>query len=256
MACLLRAGAVADLSPHVARVHCAGRRLVALQLAFGTTMRKGRRWSGWASSGYRRAVCASRPTICALLRLSGAAIGSPAWRAGATGPRPSARSSRTWLPQQARATREPERGPEPRREASSSGDHAARRGRGGHRVVPAGLEPSCTSPSSITVRGTSIPPPRPSSARRGKHGSRLEVKVTAEPEVVRQAERVVLPGVGAFADCRQGLRRHSRHDRGAGTGGAAARQAVSRHLRRAAADGRARTRTWADARALAGSAAR
>jgi imidazole glycerol-phosphate synthase subunit HisH len=38
-----------------------------------------------------------------------------------------------------------------------------------------------------------------------EHGSALEVKVTAEPEEVRQAERVVLPGVGAFADCRQGL---------------------------------------------------
>jgi len=38
-----------------------------------------------------------------------------------------------------------------------------------------------------------------------EQGSPLEVKVTAEPEVVRQAERVVLPGVGAFADCRQGL---------------------------------------------------
>jgi len=40
-------------------------------------------------------------------------------------------------------------------------------------------------------------------AREG--GSRLEVKVTAEPEDVLEADRVVLPGVGAFADCRQGL---------------------------------------------------
>jgi glutamine amidotransferase len=31
------------------------------------------------------------------------------------------------------------------------------------------------------------------------------ISVTSDPEVVRRAERVVLPGVGAFADCRRGL---------------------------------------------------
>jgi imidazole glycerol-phosphate synthase subunit HisH len=30
--------------------------------------------------------------------------------------------------------------------------------------------------------------------------------VTADPDVVRQAERIVLPGVGAFRDCRDGLK--------------------------------------------------
>jgi imidazole glycerol-phosphate synthase subunit HisH len=36
-------------------------------------------------------------------------------------------------------------------------------------------------------------------------GSTQQVIVTADPAVVRAAARVVLPGVGAFADCRAGL---------------------------------------------------
>lgn len=36
-------------------------------------------------------------------------------------------------------------------------------------------------------------------------GSALSVKVSARPEDVVSAERVVLPGVGAFADCKRGL---------------------------------------------------
>jgi len=37
-------------------------------------------------------------------------------------------------------------------------------------------------------------------------GAGLAVKVTSDPGEVLAAERVVLPGVGAFADCRSGLR--------------------------------------------------
>ena len=33
----------------------------------------------------------------------------------------------------------------------------------------------------------------------------VEVRVTGDPDAVRQADRVVLPGVGAFASCRAGL---------------------------------------------------
>jgi glutamine amidotransferase len=38
-----------------------------------------------------------------------------------------------------------------------------------------------------------------------EEGSKLAVKVTAAPEEVLNAERIVLPGVGAFADCKAGL---------------------------------------------------
>jgi glutamine amidotransferase len=38
-----------------------------------------------------------------------------------------------------------------------------------------------------------------------EQGSDLAIKVTARPEDVADAERVVLPGVGAFADCKRGL---------------------------------------------------
>jgi glutamine amidotransferase len=36
-------------------------------------------------------------------------------------------------------------------------------------------------------------------------GVATEIRVTASPEIVAAADRLVLPGVGAFADCRRGL---------------------------------------------------
>ncbi len=40
---------------------------------------------------------------------------------------------------------------------------------------------------------------------RAADGLGTEVVVTSDPAVVRRADRIVLPGVGAFADCRAGL---------------------------------------------------
>ncbi len=36
-------------------------------------------------------------------------------------------------------------------------------------------------------------------------GLRLTVTVSSDPDAVRRADRIVLPGVGAFADCKRGL---------------------------------------------------
>ena len=40
---------------------------------------------------------------------------------------------------------------------------------------------------------------------RAAEGTGLEIVTTADPAVVKAAERIVLPGVGAFADCMRGL---------------------------------------------------
>ncbi len=41
--------------------------------------------------------------------------------------------------------------------------------------------------------------------RAAREGDGEKIRVTADPDVVAAADRVVLPGVGAFADCRAGL---------------------------------------------------
>ena len=40
---------------------------------------------------------------------------------------------------------------------------------------------------------------------RAANGTGLEIITTADPQIVREAERIILPGVGAFADCMRGL---------------------------------------------------
>ena len=43
-------------------------------------------------------------------------------------------------------------------------------------------------------------------SRAAAEASGHEIVVTADPDMVRQSERIILPGVGAFADCMRGLR--------------------------------------------------
>ena len=74
------------------------------------------------------------------------------------------------------------------------------------RLVPARSFPDARSspywPSSITVPATCVPPPRRSSAWRA---AGVSILVTSDPADLARAGHIVLPGVGAFADCMRGL---------------------------------------------------
>jgi glutamine amidotransferase len=43
------------------------------------------------------------------------------------------------------------------------------------------------------------------SSARAREGGGEKIEVSNDPDAVRRADRVVLPGVAAFADCRRGL---------------------------------------------------
>ena len=82
------------------------------------------------------------------------------------------------------------------------------------------------------------------------------IVVTGDPATVARADRIVLPGVGAFADCRRGFSRRFRHGRGARRGGAGARRGPSSASASACSSWRragSSSRPW---RASAGSRAR
>ena len=110
--------------------------------------------------------------------------------------------------------------------------------------------------SSITARAICARRRRRSSAPRPRAGSAARSSVTSRPEDIAAAERIVLPGVGAFADCRRGLAAVPGLEAGAARGGHRTRPAVSRHLRRHAADGRRAAANSRPSRASAGSPAR
>ena len=100
-----------------------------------------------------------------------------------------------------------------------------------------------TTRSSITARAICARRRRRSSAPPRESGiagddRRHQPSPTRSP----RADRIVLPGVGAFADCRRGLAAVPGLEAALAEAVIGARPAVSRHLRRHAADGRARPR--------------
>ena len=59
---------------------------------------------------------------------------------------------------------------------------------------------------SSTISQAICTPPQKAFERAAREsGIAAEIAVTSDPEAVRRAERIVLPGVGAFGDCYRGL---------------------------------------------------
>ena len=67
-----------------------------------------------------------------------------------------------------------------------------------------------------------------------------DIVTSGDPDVVRAAERVVLPGVGAFRACMEALRARDGTGGGHDRGGAGARRALPGRVRGHAASGHAR----------------
>ena len=82
------------------------------------------------------------------------------------------------------------------------------------------------------------------SAAKALAAAGADVEVTADPAAVAAAERIVLPGVGAFADCRAGLDRLPGMVEALDQAVRRQGRPVPRHLRRHAAHGRGRARAW------------
>src|SRR6476619_3263081 len=84
-------------------------------------------------------------------------------------------------------------------------DHRPRSSLGYHRTVPA------TRSVAVTVAIVDYGSGNLHSAAKAferaarEAGLAAAICVTRDPDLVSRAERVVLPGVGAFADCRRGL---------------------------------------------------
>ena len=68
-----------------------------------------------------------------------------------------------------------------------------------------GASPCSASPSSTTAPAICTPAAKAFERAAREGGGEASIAVTADPDDVRAADRIVLPGVGAFADCKAGL---------------------------------------------------